>query len=149
MIGRCGLSSESLFVGQVEALGQVVVDLNRAELPLPPDRVANHEIEFRAIERGLAQLDRRLESLLGGGFDDGLFGFVPVFVRTDVLLLVVRVAQRNLSRELVETERLEDVDDVDHLHELLFELVRKDKMWASSCVKPRTRVSPCSSPLCS
>ena len=37
----------------------------------------------------------------------------------------MRVAQRNLSRELVETERLEDVEhDVDHLHELLFELVR-------------------------
>ena len=25
----------------------------------------------------------------------------------------------------------------------------RQKMWASSCVNPRTRVSPCNSPLCS
>ena len=112
------------FVGQVETLRQVVVHLDRTELPLAADGVLDHKIKFRAIKGSFAQFDHRRKPFFRRRLDDRGLGLVPVFVRTDVLLLVVRVAQRNLRGELVEAQRLEDIEhDIDHLHEFILELV--------------------------
>ena len=112
------------FVSQVETFGQVVIHLDRSELPLAADRIAHHEIQLRPVEGGLTEFDGRIQSLFGGRLDDRLFGLVPVFVRADVLLLVVRIAQRHLCGKFIETQRLENIQhDVDHLHELVLQLV--------------------------
>ena len=65
-----------------------------------------------------------LSPLLLGGLDDGAFGLLPVFVRSDVFLLVVGITQRNLCRIVVELERFENIEhDVDHFFELFEQLV--------------------------
>ncbi len=111
-------------VREVEALREVVVDLDRAELPLAADGVLDHEVELRAVEGSLAVLHDGVEPLLRRGPDDRRLGLLPVLVRADVLLAVVGVAQRDLRRVVVELERLEDVEhDVDHALELLQQLV--------------------------
>ena len=43
-------------VFSTQALGQHEVDLQGAALPVPADRVLEHELEFRAIERPLARV---------------------------------------------------------------------------------------------
>ena len=64
------------------------------------------------------------QTLLLASIDDGLLGLLPVLFRTDVLLAVHLVAQRNLCLKLLEVESLEDDhDDVDDLQELLLHLV--------------------------
>ena len=112
-------------VGQIETLREVVVNLYRTELPAAAEGVLDHEVEFRAVECGLAILHDGLQSLCLRRLNDGVLGLLPVLVRTDILRLVVRVAQRNLCRILVELERLEYVEhDVDYLLELIEQLVR-------------------------
>ena len=49
---------------------------------------------------------------------------MPIFVRSDILLLVVRIAQRDLRRIFIEAQRSEDIEhDIDHLHELILQLI--------------------------
>ena len=115
-------------VRQVEALREVVVHLDGAQLPLAADGVLDHEVEFWSVEGSFAVLHDRVETLLLGGLHDGRLGLLPVLVRTDVLLAVVRVTQRNLCRIAVELQRAEDIKhDVDHALELLEQLVGADK----------------------
>ena len=111
-------------VGQVETLGQVVVHLNGTQLPLTTDRVLNHKVEFRAVECSLAILNNGVQTLLLRSVDNCLLGLLPVLVRTDILLLVIGVAQRYLSGVVVELQGLKDIEnDVDNLLELLQQLV--------------------------
>ena len=53
--GRCGCVVRA-DVLQLEALGQVVVELHGAELPLAADAVADDEVDLRPVERRLARL---------------------------------------------------------------------------------------------
>ena len=66
-------------VGEVEAYGQVVVDLHGAELPFAADDVFDDEVDLRAVEGGFAGFfgEGHAEGLRG--FAAGVFGFVPVF----------------------------------------------------------------------
>ena len=43
-------------VGEVEPLGQAVVDLDRSQLPLTADDVLDHEIDLGPVKSGLAGL---------------------------------------------------------------------------------------------
>ena len=43
---------------QVEPLRQLVVELDRGALPLPPDRVGDVEVDLRPVERAVALVDR-------------------------------------------------------------------------------------------
>ena len=43
-------------VREIEALGQVVVYLNGSELPLAANHIANHEVDFGAVECRFAGL---------------------------------------------------------------------------------------------
>ena len=49
-------------VFQLEPLGQVVVELHGAELPLAADAVAHHEVDLRPVERRLADADGIIET---------------------------------------------------------------------------------------
>ena len=94
-------------VGQIEALGQVVIHLNGAELPLSADDVLDHEVDLWSVEGGFPRF-------LGPGHAEafsriaaGLFGFVPASRVTNVLR-GVRVAQAHTDAVVIHAERAED-----------------------------------------
>ena len=80
-------------VFELEPLGQVVVNLDCAELPAASDGVLDHEVKLGTIESGLAKLLAGVEPFFLTSLDDGLLCKVPVLVRTDVLLFVLGVSQ--------------------------------------------------------
>ncbi len=122
---RTLLASVRVGIFKLEPLRQVVVHLDGAELPFPSDGVLDHEVKLRAVERGLAIFNNGLESFLLGGLDDGVLRLLPVLVASDVLGLVVRIPEGDLSRILVELEDSEHIENqVDDLLELALELVR-------------------------
>ena len=109
---------------ELETLWQVVIHLDGTQLPTATQCVLNHEVEFRTIECGLTQFCAGGESFLCTCLDDSILGLFPHLVRTDVLFLVVGVAERNLCLEVLEVECLEDdADDVHHAQELILHLV--------------------------
>ena len=109
---------------EVEALRQVVVYLDRTELPAAAKGVLDHEVQLRPVEGGFAVLDLGGKALLSTSLDDSLLGALPVLFATDVLLAVHLIAQGDLSLEVLEVQRLEDdEDDIHHLAELLLDLV--------------------------
>ena len=109
---------------QAEALGEVIVHLDSTELPTAADGILNHEVKFRAIEGSFALYLASPETLLGASLDDGILSEMPVLVRADIFLLVLRVAQRYLYFEVLEIESLKDIeDDIHHLEELTLDLL--------------------------
>ena len=122
---RTLLGSVRVSVLELETLRQVVIDLDCTQLPLASDRILDHEVKFRPVERGLAKLNDSLQPLLGRGVDDGLLRLRPVLVASDILLLVLRVTKRNLCHILSQVESLEHIENqIDDLLELLLELIR-------------------------
>ena len=89
---------------QLEAYRQVIVHLDGTQLPAAADSVLHHEVELRTVESGLAILHLSVQALLLTSVDDSLLCLCPHLVRTDVLLVVVRVAERDLRLEVVEVE---------------------------------------------
>ena len=77
---------------EVEALRQVVVYLDRTELPAAAEGVLDHEVQLRPVEGGFAVLDLGGKALLSTSLDDGLLGALPVLFATDVLLAVHLIA---------------------------------------------------------
>ena len=132
---RCAVDHDRTLLGAVgigifklETLRQVVVDLDGTQLPLAAEGVLDHEVQFRAIEGGLAVFGNGRKTLLGGRLDDGLLRAVPVLLTADILLAVDLVTQGDLRGVSVELEDLEDIEDqVDDLLEFLLELLRTDE----------------------
>ena len=111
-------------VFQLKTLRQVVVYLNSAQLPATANSVLYHEVELRAIEGSFTVFNLGGQSFLLTSFLNGTLGQCPVFVRTYIFVVVVGVAERNLSLELKAESLEHHVDDVHHIEELLFHLVR-------------------------
>ena len=86
---------------KLETLRQIVVHLYRTELPTAAYGILDHEIEFRTIERSLAILNLCLKPSFTACFNYSLFGRCPYLIGTDVLLMVVRIAQRYLCLHVV------------------------------------------------
>jgi hypothetical protein len=78
---------------KTEAFGQIVVHLDGAELPAAAESILHHEVELRTIECGFAKFGTCFQTLLLTGLYDGLLGEMPVFIRSDIFLLVVGVAK--------------------------------------------------------
>ena len=113
---------------QLKALWQIVVYLNGTQLPFTADGILHHEVEFRAIEGSLAHFLMGVQSFLLTSLTDCVLTLLPDFVRTDVLLGIFRVAQRDLGIVVIEakdTEHLED--DVDDRLKLSLHLIRTHK----------------------
>ena len=111
-------------VFQIETFRQVVIHLNRTQLPFPTDSVFHHEVQFRTVERGFTQFHGSCQTFLGSSLDDGSFRLLPVLVRTDIFLLVIRVSQRYLRREVLEIQRFEDREyNINHFLELILQLI--------------------------
>ena len=101
-------------VFKLEAFGQIVVYLYGAQLPAATYGILHHEVELGTVEGCLALYLLGVETLFAAGFYDGIFCKMPVFVAAYVFGFVLRVAQRNLSFEVLEIERFEDVEDNIH-----------------------------------
>ena len=109
--GLLGVVFSGVF--ELEAHREVVVHLDGAQLPAASDGVLDHEVELGTVEGCLAIFYLGIEAFLLAGIDDGLLCFSPYFVATDVLLVVVRIAEGDLGFEVVEIEGGEDgLDDV-------------------------------------
>ena len=65
-------------VVEVEALGELVVDLHGAELPLAADDVLDDEVDLRPVERGFAGLLGERHAERFGGVAAGVLGAVPL-----------------------------------------------------------------------
>ena len=94
-------------VGQIEALGQVVVHLDRAELPFASDDVLDHEVDLGSVEGGFT-------GLLGPGHAEafrritaGLLGLVPAG-RVANVLRRIRVPKAHANTVVLHAERAED-----------------------------------------
>ena len=110
---------------EVEALWQIVVDLDSTELPTASDSIFNHEVELRTVESCLTLNLVSLQTLLAAGLTDGVLTLVPDLVRTDIFLGVLRIAERNLCLVVAKTKYLEDfLNDVDNGLEFSFHLIR-------------------------
>ena len=115
---------------ELEAIGQPVVDLHRAELPASPERIDDVKLELRPVKgtfaRQLLELEPRFDQhLLEHGF-----GLVPLLVRADALL----GAQRELDRDVRRTENARYTSNSSRLKALISPSICSgvQKMWASS-----------------
>ena len=106
---------------QLEALRQVIIHLNRTQLPTTTDRILHHEVQLRTIESSLTILDLRRQALLLTCLHDRLLSLLPVLVATDILLTIRLVAQRDLCLKVLKVHRLKHVH---HVQELLLHLIR-------------------------
>ena len=101
---------------QLETLREIVVHLDGTKLPTASNRVLNQEVELRTVECSLANLLTNLKTLLTTSLTDGVLALCPNLLRTDILLGILRIVERNLSLIVVESEdaehREDDVDDV-------------------------------------
>ena len=113
---------------QLEALRQVVVNLDCTKLPTTADGILNHEVELRTVEGSLANLLVYLKTLLTASLADSVLRLSPNLLATDVLLGILRIVERNLSLVIVEAEDAEHLeDDVNDVLKLLFYLIRTNK----------------------
>ena len=95
---------------QVKPRSQVEVELAGRALPLAAKGVEQLDVDLGAVEHRLA-----LGPLVGQadtvqGPDQRLFGQLPLLVTAEVLLMMQRVAHRQVNLELLEPERPEHLD---------------------------------------
>src|SRR5438105_5382279 len=105
-------------VRHIEALWQVVVELDRAPLPLAPDGVDEHERQLRTVERATAHVELGIEALGPGRTAEDVLRVIPERVRAEPLLR----PRRKLDAEVV-ADRVEHLDlEVDARFDLGLEL---------------------------
>jgi hypothetical protein len=84
--GRAVLGVVGAGVLQGEALGHVVVELDRSELPRAPDRVGHVQVDLRPIERAVAGVPLEVQARVDERPLEGRLGAVPHLVAADALL---------------------------------------------------------------
>ena len=94
-------------VAEVEALGEIVVDLDGAELPFAADDVFDDEVDLRAVERGFAWFLGVVDPEDLDGLTEGGFGFVPVGGVADVFVGLVS-PERKADAVVLHAEGVED-----------------------------------------
>src|SRR6266513_4048457 len=99
----------------VEALGQVEVDLDRRTLPLAPDRVVDLDVDLRRIEDTAALVELVRDVACAERRPQRLFGLVPELVGPEPLLGTRREIDRwvRVAEDAQELEReIEDFPDL-------------------------------------
>ena len=82
-----------------------------------------------------------IQSAFFGNFNDGFFGFFPVFVGANIFFLIVRIAKRNLGNEILEIKALKICITISITPlNSSFTWSGVQKIWASSWVNPLTLV---------
>src|SRR5258708_30342183 len=90
-------------IDKIEWFRQIVIDLNSAELPLPPDHVLHNEVDLRAIESCFTFFFGKRDLGLPGYLFQRRFRFVPLSGSTDILRRI-RISQSDSSANLIQTE---------------------------------------------
>ena len=109
---------------QLETLWQVVIHLDGTQLPTTTDGILYHEVELRTIEGSLANFLTSLKTLLLASLADSVLALFPNLISTDILLCILRIAERNLCLVVLETEDLEYLQDyVDYILEFRLHLI--------------------------
>ena len=104
---------------------QVVVNLNRTQLPTTTDSVFHHKVKFRTIESCFSILNLSRQSFFRTSLDNSLFSLLPVIIATDVFFTVHFVTQGYLCFKILEIHRTEhDRYDIHHTKEFIFHLFR-------------------------
>ena len=99
----------------VEALGQVEVDLDRRALPLPPDRVVDLDVDLRRVEDAAALVELVRNFAYAESRPQRLLGLVPELVGAEPPLGTCRQVDRRLGvpEDAQELEReIEDLADL-------------------------------------
>ena len=138
-------------VFEAEALGQVVVDLHGAELPFAADDILHHEVDLRSVEGRFPRLLGKIRTQSVAAASRSAASALSHFSGSPTYLLESGIAQADAHAIVLHAEGAEH--DLDQL-EAADESRRRtwssvQNRWASSWVKPRTRVIPPSSPDCS
>ena len=108
---------------QVEAFGQVVVELHGPQLPLATDRVADHEVRLRSVERGLSFTLGEFEAGLLKDFAEDTLGLIPQFVGADILV-GAGLTHAELDAIVLEADGGKDeLHQVERVLEFLFNLI--------------------------
>ena len=103
-----------------EALGELVVELHRAELPRAPQEVLHLEVDLGRVEGALARVRRERDAVLLEHAPQRRLRALPGLGGAHRL----RRTRRQLDRDLAEAEHLVDLADAaDHAHHLGLDLV--------------------------
>src|SRR5438094_6340358 len=94
-------------VFQLKALGQIVVELNGAELPLAADAIPDHEVNLWTIEGRLAYFRRIVHAHILDDIENGPLGVVPVLFAAHVLV-ALRIAQADANSVVLQAQRGEN-----------------------------------------
>ncbi len=111
---------------QVELLGQMEVDLDGRDRLFAAEDVADLDVELRPVERRLAGRLGEWQAQRLHRLAEHPLAHLPHGVVLDVLLAVVRVAQRQTIPVVSDAEgRVGALDQAHHVRELLLHLVRR------------------------
>ena len=128
---------------ELKAVRKVIVYLNRTELPTTTNGIFHHEVELRTVECGLTKLYTSIETLLCARLLDSSFALFPYFIRANILLLILWIAERNLCLVVIESEGFEHLkNDVDIILKLSLYLIRA---YEDMSIVLRERTNTCKS----
>ena len=132
-------------VGQLEALGEVVVELNGPELPRAAERVGHVHVDLRAVEGAVALVEVVLETL---ALERAAGALPRLWSHSSSEPIRLRRARRELEpRRRARTRRRSRTRTRGSRATSSWICSSVQKMWASSWAKWRTRSRPCSVPL--
>ena len=95
---------------QLEALRQIKIQLNRAQLPNTTDGVLDLNIDFRSVKCGLA-FDSFVRNIpFAKSICQRFFSTGPVFVRPEIPFILGRTTNRKLELHAVEAVGLKHLD---------------------------------------
>ena len=80
-------------VFELEALWQLVVNLDGTQLPAASDGILHHKVKLGTIESSLTKFRAGLHALLLTSVDDSLLGCFPILVASDILLGILGITQ--------------------------------------------------------
>ena len=94
-------------VTEIEAHGQVVINLHGAELPRATNHILHDEVNFRAVERRFTRLFGIGHAKRRGRITTRRFGLVPIGRFADIFC-AIRIAQANANAVVIHAQRAED-----------------------------------------
>src|SRR6185312_14063517 len=97
----------AVYILQLKSFRKIIIDLDSTQLPAAAERITHHKVELRAVEGCFSVLNYCIQFFLCGNVYNGLFGYLPVFFRADILAAVILITKRNLGCIFCKTEGLE------------------------------------------
>ena len=131
-------------VGELEALGHGVVELDRPELPRAADRVGHVQVDLRAVERAVARVELVLEALVVERAARAPPRRGPTSPRCRSASRAASRARAAARSRTCRRSRSRSPGSGWTSSSICSSV---QKMWASSWVMWRTRSRPCSVPL--